>query len=89
MPPASGSFAIQKSSGAFDIILWNETPIWANSTATQISIPTNLVTVSLPSRSSVAVYDPVHGAAPIKIGRGVDKLQVSLNDAPLIIEVSH
>jgi hypothetical protein len=87
MPSASGNFAIQKSSGAFDIILWNETPIWDNSTVTQISIPTNTVTVSLPSRSSVIVYNPLQGAGPIKTFRGVNQLQVSLNDAPLIIEV--
>ena len=87
MPAASGNFVIAKSNGAFDILLWNETPIWDNSTATQISIPTSTVTVSLPPGSSGSVYNPLQGTAPIATFSTVNQLQVHLNDAPLIIEV--
>jgi hypothetical protein len=86
MPSASGNFIIQKSNGAFDIILWNETSIWDNSTATQLSIPTSTVTITLPRTMSGNVYDPLQGTGSIMVFNDA-KAQVSLNDAPLIIEV--
>ncbi len=87
MPAASGDFAIAKSNGAFDILLWNETQIWDTSTATRISIPTSTVTVSLPPGSSGSVYDPLQGTAPIATFSNTGQVQVSLNNSPLIIEV--
>jgi hypothetical protein len=87
MPSASGNFVIQKSNGAFDIILWNETPIWDNSTATQLSIPTSTVTITLPRMMSGNVYDPLQGTGSIMALNDVSTVQVSLNDGPLIIEV--
>ena len=87
MPAASGNFVIAKSNGAFDILLWNETPIWNVPTATQISIPTSTVTVSLPPGSSGSVYDPIKGSAPVSNFSNASQLEVSLNDSPLIIEV--
>jgi hypothetical protein len=87
MPTASGNFLIQKSNDAFQLILWNETPIWNISTGAQLSIPTSTVTVSLPSGSSGSVYDPTKGATPISTFSNVSRLQLGLNDSPLIIEV--
>jgi hypothetical protein len=87
MPSASGNFSFQKSNGSYDILLWNETPIWNNATATQLAIPTSTVTVSLPPGSSGSVYNPLQGTAPITTFHNVTQLQVYLNDAPLIITV--
>jgi hypothetical protein len=87
MPSASGHFAVAKSDGLFDIILWNETPIWSLSTQTQLSIPTSLVTLTLPAGSSGYVYSPIQGAAPIAEFNDVSQLTVQLTDSPLIIEV--
>ncbi len=87
MPSASGNFLLQKSNGAHYILLWNETPIWNNATATQLTIPTSTVTVSLPPGSSGSVYDPLQGTAPITTFGNVNELQVHLNDSPLIIEL--
>jgi hypothetical protein len=87
MPPASGSFLIEKSNGAFQLILWNETPIWDMPTGAQINFPSNKVTISLPSGSSGSVYDPTKGPTSVSGFSNVSQLDVSLNDSPLIIEV--
>lgn len=87
MPSASRNFIVAKSSGAFDIILWNETSIWNMSTGAQLAIPTSTVTVALPAGSSGGIYSPVQGTAPTASFSGVSQVKVNLNDAPLIIEV--
>lgn len=49
-----------------------------------------LVTVSLPPGSSGAVYDPINnGTTPVSTFSNVSSVGVSLNDAPLLIEVDH
>ena len=65
MPSASGNFLVQKSNGAFDLVIWNETSIWSLVSETELSIRTSTVNVSLPSRSSGYVFDPLQGTAPI------------------------
>jgi trimeric autotransporter adhesin len=87
MPSASGNFVVAKSNGSFDILLWNETPIWSLSTESELSIPTSTVTVFLPPGSSGNIYQPIQGAAPIATFTHVTELQVGLNDSPLIIEI--
>jgi hypothetical protein len=87
MPAGNGSVLLQKSTGSFLILLWNETPIWNASTGARISIPSSTVTVSLPFGSSGSVYDPTKGATPISTFSNVSQLEVMLNDSPLIIQV--
>jgi trimeric autotransporter adhesin len=87
MPAASGNFAIAKSDGSFDIILWNETPIWNISTGTQLTIPTRTVTVFLPPGSSGSVYDPMQGTTPISTFSKVTQFPVYLNASTLIIRI--
>jgi hypothetical protein len=89
MPSASGNFLLQKSNGVHQILLWNETPIWNNSTATQVAIPNSAVTISLPPLSSGKIYNPLQGTAPISTFTDVSQLTVMLNDSPLIIELIH
>ena len=48
MPATNGNFVVHKSTGAFYIVLWNETQIWRLSSESQLSIPTRTVTVTLP-----------------------------------------
>ena len=86
MPAASGNFLIQKSNGAFLLILWNETPIWDVS-GLGIRVPGSTVTVSLPSGSSGNVFDPTKGSIPVSRFSDLGQLQVSLYDSPLIIEI--
>ena len=87
MPAASGEFLIQKSNGAFQLILGNETPIWDMVKGSQIVIPRSTVMVSLPPGSSGSVYDPIKGSAPVSNFSNASQLEVSLGDSPLIIEV--
>lgn len=87
MPTAAGNFIVQKSDRAYDLILWNETPLWSITTGAQLAIPSSTVTISLPNGASGEVYDPVKAADPIKTFRNAKQLRVYLNDAPLIIEI--
>jgi hypothetical protein len=87
MPAASGNFIIQKSSGSHDILLWNETTIWDMSTGQQIAIPDSMVTVDLPSGSSGSIYNPLTGTDPVSTFSDVNRVVITLNDTPLIIEV--
>jgi hypothetical protein len=87
MPSASGNFVVQKSTGAFDIIIWNETPIWSLSSETQLSIPTSTINVTLPGGSSGYVYNPVQSATPIAEFNNVSRLSLHINDSPLIVEI--
>jgi hypothetical protein len=87
IPAASGDFLSQKSNGAFQLILWNETPICDMPTGSQIVIPHSTVLVSLPPGSSGSIYDPIKGSAPVSNFSNASQLEVSLDDSPLIIEV--
>jgi hypothetical protein len=87
MPSSSGKFVVQKSAGAFDLIIWNETPIWNLSSGTQLRIPTSTIIVTLPGGSSGYVYNPVQSATPIAAFNNVSHLTLELNDSPLIVEV--
>jgi hypothetical protein len=87
MPASSGHFLIQQSSGTYQLILWNETPIWDMSSGSRISIATSTVKVALPSGSSGNVYDPTKRSAPLSTFTNASQLEVRLNDSPLIIEI--
>jgi hypothetical protein len=87
--PASGSnVLLQKSSGAYDIVLWNEPDIWNENTDTPITAPTSNVTVNLGATyASVKIYDPLVGTAPIKTLSNVSSVSVGVTDHPVIVEV--
>jgi hypothetical protein len=88
MPVQSGNFIIGKSTGKFDIMLWNEAAIWDEASATPITVTPSTVTVRLPANLSGAVYDPTVGSTPISVFSRLHQVTVSLGDSPLIIEVN-
>jgi hypothetical protein len=88
MPTASGNFIIQKSSGAYQILLWNETPFWSNSTGLDVSVTPSTVTVTLPANGNGKVYDPINsGTTPIATFSKTSSVVVSLGASPLIVEI--
>lgn len=87
MPATSGNVVVQKSSGAFDIMIWNETPIWSLSTQSEISIPSSNVTLLLPYAASGQVYDPLQGTSAIANFSDTNLVQLQLSDHPLIVEI--
>jgi hypothetical protein len=69
---------IQKSSGRFELAVWNERPSGGSDT----------ITVGLGAvRSTVNVYDPTTGTTPTQTLKNVVSVQLTLTDHPVIIEL--
>jgi hypothetical protein len=78
-PTTVHDLLLQKSSGLFDLVVWDERP----------SGGTDAVTVDLTmSRSAVTVYDPTTGTSPTQTLHGVSAVALTLSDHPMVIEVS-
>jgi hypothetical protein len=87
LPWAGHTMLLEKSTGAFDIAVWNEQPIWDPSAGTEIAVAPTSVVVSLGSTfAKVEVFAPLQGAAPIQTLTNVSSVTLSLADQPLIIE---
>jgi hypothetical protein len=76
-PATVHDLLLQKSSGAFELVVWSEK---ANGT--------NSVTVDLGgAHTSVKVYDPTIGTSPIRTFRNAGSVQLTLSDHPVVIEI--
>jgi hypothetical protein len=88
LPVTAHSFLIQKSSGAFDIVLWSEPPDWNDQAHVEIFTPPVTATVTITGVSgNMAIYDPMVGSQPIQRVRKTSEIAVNLTDHPIIIEV--
>jgi hypothetical protein len=82
------SMEMQKSSGATDIVVWNEPEIWNEAKGTEVTAPTQAATVSLGATyQTVKVFDPLTSTAPIETLSNVSSVSLGLTDHPLIVEV--
>jgi hypothetical protein len=87
LPWAGHTMLLEKSTGAFDIAVWNEQPIWDPTTQTELTIAPTSVVVGLGSTSArVEVFAPLRSSAPIETLTNVSSVTLSLVDQPLIIE---
>ena len=69
---------MQKSSGVYDLVVWNERP----------SGGSNIVTVNLGANfPGVKVYDPTTGTAAVQTLANVNSVSLTLSDHPDIVEV--
>ena len=76
-PATVHDLLLQKSSGVFDLVVWNE----------QVS-GTKTVTVSLGrAYPSIKVYDPTVGTMPTRTLRNTASLSMVLSDHPVVIEL--
>ncbi len=88
LPATGNSFAVQKSSGATDIVVWNEPEIWNQSTGTEVAASPTTVNVSLGGvYQTVKVFDPLLSASPQQTLSNVSSVSLSITDHPLIVEV--
>ncbi len=70
---------LQKDSGAFELVVWDERPIGE---------ATDTVAVNLGgSHQTVNIYDPTVGASRTKTFSNVSSIALTLTDHPLIVEV--
>lgn len=76
-PDTLHDLLLQKSTGKFDLIVWNE----------KVS-GTSDVTLNLgPAGAALTIYDPTLGTSPIQTLSNVTSVPLTLSDHPLIVEL--
>lgn len=86
LPQEARSLALQRSSGAFDLVLWDERPIWNGGDVVAPAVP---VTVSLGRTfSTVSVYYPLRAATAADQQSNTSTLRVALSGEPVILELT-
>jgi hypothetical protein len=87
LPSTASSMLLEKSSGAFDIVLWNGDATLYNGTSV-VTPPTSEVTITLPSAaSSIEIFDPIQGTTAIETVSNASSVTVGLSADPIIIQV--
>ncbi|QQO35944.1 RHS repeat protein [Bradyrhizobium diazoefficiens] len=88
MPDSGNSLVLGKSNGAYDLVVWAEPKVWDPRTNTEISNPSQTVTVQLDGvHQSIKVYDPTGGTDPIETFTNVSSFTIPVSDHPIIIEI--
>jgi hypothetical protein len=78
-PPTVHDLLLQKSDGAFELVLWGE----------RFAGGSDAVTVNLGTAYATAkVYDPTTGTSPAQTFTDAASAELTLTDHPLIIEVA-
>jgi len=79
---------MQKSDGTHVIAVWNEEQTWNSDTQTTIPVQHFPTSVALDkSYSTVLVYDPTTGTAPVQTLHNVSSVSLDLTDHPFLIVV--
>ncbi|GGI29498.1 beta strand repeat-containing protein [Bradyrhizobium guangdongense] len=88
MPDSGNSMVLGKSNGAYDLVVWAEPKVWDPTTNSEISNPSQTVTVQLDAvHQSIKVYDPTGGTDPIATYSNVSSFTIPVSDHPVIIEI--
>lgn len=82
------SMRMEKSGGVYDIVVWNDRPVFKDGTDSEIVNAPISTTVNFGGMESIVrVYDPMGGIKPIAIYKNVSSITLALKDSPYIIEV--
>ena len=88
MPVSANSLLLQKKDGGFVLALWNETPMWDRAHGTPVTEPPAHVELDFGALASrVEVYDPLVSASPLESHRNLRRIDVSVPDHPVLIEL--
>ncbi|HEY0185082.1 MAG TPA: hypothetical protein VGC09_19950 [Rhodopila sp.] len=88
LPSTGNSLLLEKSSGAFDLMVWAEPKDWNPATETAIAVAPVASVVGLGATyQTVKIFDPLVGTAPISVLSNVSTVTLQLTDHPLIVEV--
>jgi Ca2+-binding RTX toxin-like protein len=88
LPSTASSLLIQKSSGAYEIVIWNEPNIWNDVTHKAVAAAAATATVSFgATAATVSVFDPLVDVAAKATLSSVSQVTVSLTDHPIVLEV--
>jgi outer membrane biosynthesis protein TonB len=86
--PSTGHSMVLGTSTALDLAVSNDVTIWNAATASEITVASHMLTVSLGATyAQVEVFDPLAGTAPIATYSNVAAVQLQINNHPLIVEV--
>ncbi|MDT8316220.1 carbohydrate-binding domain-containing protein [Roseomonas mucosa] len=89
LPATGNTLLLEKSSGTYELAVWNEQKLWDSATLSEIAAKSTTVTVTLDHTfGTVKVYDPLLGTEAQSIYSNVSQLQISLTDHPLVIEMA-
>ena len=86
LPNTAHTLLLQKSTGVFDLIIWNEVPITTNGNDVSVT-PLNLTVQLGANFSKVSIYNPIAGSNPQQTLNGTSTVNLGLGGAPLIVEV--
>lgn len=89
LPSTASSLLIQKSSGVYEIVIWNEPTIWNDATHKAIAAAATTATVSFgATAATVSVFDPLVDVTAKAALSSVGQVTVSLTDHPIVVEVN-
>ena len=85
---SSNSLLLEKTTGAFDIVIWAEPQIWNASIHSQVTAATQNTTIQLGGTyQKVEVFDPTVGSAATQVLTNISSVDLGLTDHPLIVQV--
>ncbi len=88
LPSTGASLLLQKASGAYELLIWNEATNWNLSTRTPIPVASSTVTVTLGTKfGTLRVYDPISQVTPIRTLSAVNSIGLSLADRLQVVEL--
>ena len=89
LPSTASEELFEKSDGTFEVAIWNEPTDWNPATQSEAAAAATPITVSgSQAWGAASVFDPLAGAAPVATYTGVNSVQLSLTDHPLILQIS-
>jgi serralysin len=88
LPGTGSSILLEKASGAFDLMVWNEAPDWNSDTQSEISVsPTSTSIAFGQTYGTAKIFDPMQGANPVQTLSNVANVTLGMTDHPLIVEI--
>lgn len=87
LPAGVNGVLLQKVSGMFELIVWNEPVLW--NTAKVAVTPLSVNVKFSRAHQSIRAYDPIAGTTAQQSLNAIDNVTVSLTGSPMIIEVTN
>jgi hypothetical protein len=86
--PAVRTLLLHKAPGVFDLVVWDEQPLWNRQSHTRIVPQTHRRAIRFgPVPATLAVFDPMRSTTPLAMKHDTARLDLDLGEDPLIIEV--
>lgn len=78
---------LQKAPAVFDLVLWDEVPVWSRQWHRALGVPVRAQTIRFGTvQGTVSVFDPLRSTAPIAVYHAVSSVTVGLGAHPLVVE---